>query len=59
MVFRFLPCLVAGVAYYLSVKKAPDRVQLLKAMYEEEFQRAANEDRENSGYFAVPMYQSR
>ena len=59
VVFRFLPCLVAGLAYYLSVKKAPDRVQLLKGMYEEEFQRAANEDRENSGYFAVPMYQQR
>ena len=59
VVFRFLPALIAGLAYYLSVKKAPDRVQLLKAMYDEEFTRAANEDRENSGYFAVPMYQSR
>jgi hypothetical protein len=59
VVFRFLPSLIAGLAYYLSVKKAPDRVQLLKAMYDEEFQRAANEDRENSGYFAVPMYQQR
>lgn len=52
--FRFLPCLIAGVAYYLSVKKAPDRIQLLKSMYEEEFQRAAAEDRERSSYFAVP-----
>ena len=59
VVFRFLPCMVAGLAYYLSVKKAPDRVGLLKGMYDEEFQRAANEDRENSGYFAVPMYQAR
>jgi hypothetical protein len=59
VVFRFLPSLIAGLAYYLSVKKAPDRVQLLKAMYDEEFTRAANEDRENSGYFAVPMYQQR
>jgi len=57
--FRFLPCLVAGTAYYLSVKKAPDRVQLLKAMYDEEFSHAAAEDRERSGYFAVPMYQAR
>ena len=40
----FLPCLVAGVAYYLSMKKAPERVQLLKSVYEEEFQRAADED---------------
>jgi len=42
--FRFLPCMVAGLAYYLSVKKAPERVQLLKSIYEEEFQRAAAED---------------
>jgi len=42
--FRFLPCMVAGLAYYMAVKRAPDRVQLLKAIYEEEFQRAADED---------------
>lgn len=42
--YRFLPCLVAGVAYYVSMKKAPDRIQLLKSVYEEEFQRAADED---------------
>lgn len=57
--FRFLPCLIAGAAYYISVKKAPDRIQLLKAMYDEEFSHAAAEDRERSGYFAVPMYQAR
>jgi hypothetical protein len=42
--FRFLPCMVAGLAYYISMKKAPDRIQLLKSVYEEEFQRAADED---------------
>jgi hypothetical protein len=42
--FRFLPCMAAGLAYYLAVKKAPERVQLLKAIYEEEFQRASDED---------------
>jgi hypothetical protein len=42
--FRFLPCMVAGLAYYLAMKKAPDRITLLKAVYEEEFLRAANED---------------
>lgn len=42
--FRFLPCMVSGLAYHLAVKSAPDRVQLLKAIYEEEFQRAADED---------------
>lgn len=42
--YRFLPCMIAGLAYYLSMKKAPERVQLLKAVYEEEFQRASDED---------------
>jgi hypothetical protein len=42
--FRFLPCMVAGLAYYLAMKKSPDRIQLLKSVYEEEFQRAAAED---------------
>lgn len=42
--FRFLPCMVAGLAYYIAMKRAPDRVALLKAVYDEEFQRAADED---------------
>ena len=42
--FRFYPALAAGLAYYIAMKKAPDRIQLLKAVYEEEFQRAADED---------------
>ena len=54
--FRFLPCLIAGLAYYLAIKKAPDRIQILKQFYEEEFARAAAEDRERSSYFAVPTY---
>jgi len=44
MPFRFYPCMVAGLAYYMAVKRAPDRVQMLKTIYEEEFQRAADED---------------
>lgn len=44
--FRFLPCMAAGLAYYLAVKKSPERVQLLKAIYEEEFQRASDEDQD-------------
>ena len=44
MPFRFYPCMVAGLAYYLAMKRAPDRIQLLKVVYEEEFQRAADED---------------
>jgi hypothetical protein len=52
--FRFLPCLVAGLAYYLALKKAPDRIQLLKAIYEEEFQRAAYADRDTASVFLLP-----
>lgn len=44
MPFRFYPCMVAGLAYYLAMKRAPERIQLLKAVYEEEFRRAAEED---------------
>lgn len=52
--FRFLPCLAAGLAYYLALKKAPDRIQILKALYEEEFARAAAEDRDTASVFLVP-----
>ena len=44
--FRFLPCMAAGLAYYLAVKKAPDRIQFLKSIYEEEFQRASDMDQD-------------
>ena len=44
MPFRFYPCMVAGLAYYIAMKRSPERIQLLKAVYEEEFQRAAEED---------------
>jgi len=52
--FRFYPCLAAGLAYYLSMKRAPDRTQLLQAVYEQEFLRAASEDRDRANYKATP-----
>ena len=52
--FRFLPCLVAGLSYYLSLKFAPDRVGALKQIYEEEFMRAAEEDRDTASVFILP-----
>ena len=52
--FRFYPCLTAGLAYYIAMKRAPDRVQLLKAMYEEEFERASAEDRDRSNLSLTP-----
>ena len=52
--FRFYPCLAAGLAYYLAMKKAPDRIQILKAVYEEEFNRAAYEDVDRANLSLVP-----
>ena len=52
--FRFLPCLTAGLAYYIAMKKSPDRIQLLKQIYEDEFQRAADQDGERTSLFLTP-----
>ena len=52
--FRFLPCLTAGLAYYIAMKKAPERIQLLKQVYEDEFQRAAAQDGERTSLFLSP-----
>ena len=56
MNFRFLPCLVAGLAYHIAVK-TPDlmpRIQMLKQMYDETFEIAAGEDREKAPSRFVP-----
>ena len=42
--YRFVPCMLAGLAYYLAVKFAPERIQALKLLYEDELQRALAED---------------
>ena len=52
--FRFIPCLTAGLAYYIAMKRAPDRIQLLKSVYEEEFERAMAEDRDRSAFNVSP-----
>ena len=52
--FRFYPCLAAGLAYYLSIKRAPERTELLKSVYEEEFTRAAYEDVDRANLSLVP-----
>ena len=56
--FRFYPCLAAGLAYYIALKRVPDRVQLLKTLYEEEFIRAAEEDRDRASLSLVPSESS-
>jgi len=53
--FRFYPCLTAGLAYYIAMKRAPDRIQLLKSVYEEEFERAMAEDRDRSAFKVSPQ----
>jgi hypothetical protein len=54
--FRFLPCMVAGLAYYLSLKlpEAIQRTDMLKAMYEEAWMQAADEDREKASLRIAP-----
>jgi|TARA_R110002124_G_scaffold107597_2_gene260094 hypothetical protein len=56
MNFRFFPCLVAGLAYYIALKvpELMPRVDMLKAVYEEQFQLAAGEDREKASIRFVP-----
>ena len=54
--FRFYPCLTAGLAYYLSLKKNPQLTQMLKVVYEEEFERAMGEDRDRSSFTVAPEY---
>ena len=56
MTFRFLPCLVAGLAYYISMKvpELAQRSQLLKQDYEEQFLLASQEDREKTPARFVP-----
>ena len=55
--FRFYPCLTAGLAYYIALKRAPQRIQLLKAVYEEEIERAMIEDRDRASFNVVPQYE--
>lgn len=54
---RFLPCLTAGLAYQLSMKRPGiegGRIQFLKAEYEERLARAMSEDRERASYYLKP-----
>ena len=52
--FRFYPCLAAGLSYYLSIKKAPDRTAFLKQIYEEEFLRAMSQDEDRASVRVTP-----
>ena len=53
--YRFLPCMVAGLAYYLSFLKAADRTQMLKLAYEDEMKRALDEDGSRTSLYITPQ----
>ena len=53
--YRFLPCMCSGLAYYLAQKRAPDRIQLLKQLYEDELLRALNEDGSRTSVYISPQ----
>ena len=54
MPFRFYPALAAGLAYYLSLKRAPERTEMLKLLYEDEMERAMSEDRDRASLRIEP-----
>ena len=54
MPFRFFPCFAAGLAYYISLKRAPERTAQLKALYEQEFRRAADQDEDRASFNIRP-----
>jgi hypothetical protein len=59
MPFRFLPCMVAGLAYYLALKVpgGAERLGILKQQYDEAWQLASEEDREKAAIRFVPRRQ--
>lgn len=52
--YRFIPCMVSGLAYYLSQKFNPQLVQQMKLLYEDELKRALEEDGSSSSSFITP-----
>ena len=51
---RMIPALIAGLAYYLAMKRAPQRLADTKAIYDEQWQMAAEEDRERAVFSVTP-----
>ena len=54
MPFRFYPCMVSGLAFYLAQKIAPDRIDMLKMLYEDELKRALDEDGQRTSIYITP-----
>tara|TARA_R110002020_G_scaffold136973_1_gene305647 strand:- start:612 stop:1301 length:690 start_codon:yes stop_codon:yes gene_type:complete len=55
VVFRFIPCMCAGLAYYLSMKVNPQMTQQNKLIYEDELSRALNEDGQRTSVYVTPQ----
>ncbi len=53
--YRFLPCMCAGLAYYIAMKKAPQLVQQNKLVYEDELKRALDEDGQRTSTYITPQ----
>ena len=52
--FRFVPCMISGLSYYLSMKFSPQRTQEMKLLYEDELARALSEDGSAASTFITP-----
>ena len=52
--YRFVPCMVAGLSYYLAMKYAQPRIQELKLIYEDELARALEEDGSSASVYISP-----
>ena len=55
VVYRFIPGMCAGLAYYLALKRAPERVDMLKMAYEDEMRRALDEDGQRTSLYIAPQ----
>ena len=51
---RFIPCMVSGLAYYIALKKNPERIGILKQQYEQDFKLASDEDRNRASLMLTP-----
>ena len=51
---RFMPCIASGLAYYIALKRNPEKAAILKTQYEQDFKLAADEDRNRTSLHFVP-----
>ena len=53
--YRFIPCMVSGLSFYLAQKEKPELVQQMKMLYEDEFNRALVEDGSSTSTYITPQ----